>query len=201
MSAAVHLHARGDARLLFTLYLLTDGSPPRAWRRCLYRSLSYRMTRFTSTRVETLVRLPNFRPTAAVHLHARGDAINPASPTTEGVGSPPRAWRRFPERQPYHHRPRFTSTRVETLSRISRTVLGDAVHLHARGDADPMQLVQMMQHGSPPRAWRRFLYRFNSIAQTRFTSTRVETLRTIGVSPVSSTVHLHARGDAAAKKR
>ncbi len=132
---SVHLHARGDA--FFDSFEDVDsiGSPPRAWRRLVFLGIKGSVARFTSTRVETLCRLASRAVILSVHLHARGDACLCLVGIGGGLGSPPRAWRRLHRSTAAPFLPRFTSTRVETLSIGRRFVCGTSVHLHARGDA------------------------------------------------------------------
>ncbi len=134
--------------------------------------------------------------TRSVHLHARGDALFSACPTKPPPGSPPRAWRRSCYVFASTPRPRFTSTRVETLTVSTSTARIVTVHLHARGDACANCRGVAHLAGSPPRAWRRWARRRCACASRRFTSTRVETLVERRELERPFPVHLHARGDA-----
>ncbi len=136
-----------------TLY----GSPPRAWRRSLAGLSAPAPARFTSTRVETLQAASRRRSCGTVHLHARGDAASLRIAAAVCF--------------------RFTSTRVETLDTSVRLNKCVTVHLHARGDAFLCTFVPAPIFGSPPRAWRRFDDVTTLTAESRFTSTRVETLK------------------------
>ncbi len=192
----VHLHARGDAdvrdfhaprgrgspprawrrfeqRIFGTLHV---GSPPRAWRRSDKPRPIPSNNRFTSTRVETLNIFAVSNSPITVHLHARGDARRLCASLIILYGSPPRAWRRSLLRVSTSCGLRFTSTRVETLSKRPLQQPNQAVHLHARGDASGDSCCQSDDGGSPPRAWRRFSWWQLRSARHRFTSTRVETL-------------------------
>ncbi len=92
--APVHLHARGDAFSHPRRPRPCFGSPPRAWRRWDAPKPLALNPRFTSTRVETLIRCQYLQEPITVHLHARGDAIFEARIFETRIGSPPRAWRR-----------------------------------------------------------------------------------------------------------
>ena len=111
----VHLHARGDTAVKPAIEGRAFGSPPRAWRHCQNNGADAHGRRFTSTRVETLLRVISTGGSVPVHLHARGDTVRPATPDTRSPGSPPRAWRHSSEKRWRSSRIRFTSTRVETL--------------------------------------------------------------------------------------
>ncbi len=137
---SVHLHARGDADEATTSIRRQVGSPPRAWRRCRSIGSRVRFSRFTSTRVETLIVALILAALETVHLHARGDASNGAGFQRGSPGSPPRAWRRSLSGCRKTAANRFTSTRVETLTKRRPRYKIGAVHLHARGDA-PMDLL------------------------------------------------------------
>src|SRR5437763_574861 len=91
------------------------GSPPRAWRQFLARNTPSAWLRFTSTRVEKIRGEPPPRRRRSVHLHARGDNASDMNCGSAKNGSPPRAWRQFPDARRAAPTVRFTSTRVETI--------------------------------------------------------------------------------------
>ncbi len=90
---------------------------------------------------------------------------------------------------------RFTSTRVETMAMTYQARSPDSVHLHACGDNGVWFWIASAGNGSPPRVWRQCRPPMKSARPSRFTSTRVETIRITLAAYSPQSVHLHACGD------
>ena len=117
------------------------------------------------------------------------------------IGSPPRAWGRFPvagRRRPCH---RFTPTRVGTMTSVTLNASKRPVHPHARGDDAYSSAWASTGTGSPPRAWGRSTSDIMVASCYRFTPTRVGTMSERRPQRFLLPVHPHARGDDAGSRR
>ena len=99
------------------------------------------------------------------------------------AGSPPRAWGRLSVPRDGQARVRFTPTCVWTTSASKARSVALSVHPHVRGDDAHEGRDELLDRGSPPRAW------------GRFTPTCVGTTRASGTAGATSSVHPHVRGD------
>ena len=91
--------------------------------------------RFTSTNVESTGRITDIPFPRRVHLHGRGEHRGHSTAQSATLsGSPPRAWRALQRAadRPAHRG--FTSTGVESTSRLPDRAPETAVHLHGRGE-------------------------------------------------------------------
>ncbi len=132
---------------------------------------------------------------ATVHPHARGDDRGMHGIMVSPDGSPPRAWGRLHDVAEVTVDVRFTPTRVGTISNEKATIDCRSVHPHARGDDVGFVQTVRGDSGSPPRAWGRSDARSSRAIKSRFTPTRVGTIRGSGGTGRQQAVHPHARGD------
>ena len=72
-----------------------EGSPPRVWGQFRHRPLETLLSRFTPTRVGTIVRSGPRRMSSSVHPHACGDNNILTAQEAADVGSPPRVWGQY----------------------------------------------------------------------------------------------------------
>ena len=111
------------------------------------------------------------------------------------AGSPPHAWGHRRYQVPIGRSARFTPTRVGTSLKAVDIKASVTVHPHTRGDIsipdDPGRVIL----GSPPHAWGHLQTEQDSLAQQRFTPTRVGTSRSATRPQRSASVHPHTRGD------
>ncbi len=115
--------------------------------------------------------------------------------TIGAYGSPPRAWGQSLPPFAFPFTPRFTPTRVGTISQPLSGLPLPAVHPHARGDNISGSVADDYPNGSPPRAWGQFTRAIPQLRENRFTPTRVGTMCTSPSRPGAFPVHPHARGD------
>ena len=152
-------------------------------------------TRFTLTRVGTILTSCFTSPTSSVHPHARGDTRSGLCDSGAPGGSPPRAWGHCHLHAPHVGERRFTPTRVGTLPPSSCAGRSGPVHPHARGDTALARSLRAWAIGSPPRAWGHFHLMSQIERNWRFTPTRVGTLAAARTTRPRRAVHPHARGD------
>src|SRR5438552_3676613 len=89
---SVHPHARGEYEIIFHIFHVSSGSPPRMWGILLGLLTFLVRRRFTPTHVGNTP-LGACRSTPMpVHPHARGEYCVPTEPRHPQVGSPPRTW-------------------------------------------------------------------------------------------------------------
>ena len=153
LASPVHPHGRGDNSVLRSGAWLRGGSPPRAWGQSATRCSYNVAQRFTPTGVGTMRIRPAPNGSNAVHPHGRGDNRFGAAGWRGGTGSPPRAWGQSEQVHVTDVVRRFTPTGVGTITYFGMISEEDAVHPHGRGDNDVRDVIKMLKHGSPPRAW------------------------------------------------
>ena len=171
------------------------GSSPRAWRKCKVTDPIIFQERFISTCVEKIRWKDRPELSEPVHLHVRGENFNICQCQFFHNGSSPRAWRKcifiFISKSDV----RFISTCVEKISSTHAAIQRESVHLHVRGENCVIGCIASVNHGSSPRAWRKFLFFSIFRATHRFISTCVEKIKSGKIRMQSTTVHLHVRGE------
>ena len=133
------------------------------------------MSRFTPTRVGTILSTVTSFPLLSVHPHTRGDNV--------------KLFNRCLCFQ------RFTPTRVGTITKLNKRTTGKSVHPHTRGDNLTLQERNNPILGSPPHAWGQLSIYFHIYLYIRFTPTRVGTMNTSNFRRDKDAVHPHTRGD------
>ena len=151
--------------------------------------------RFTPTCVGTtlLFLCPSLCP--PVHPHVRGDNLGWQQKLSCIAGSPPRAWGQQVSNEPVYFDFRFTPTCVGTTSTNESPEILHLVHPHVRGDNIEEQMAEVVEYGSPQRAWGQLIFRNNTDLFYRFTPTCVGTTRTGSWPQRILAVHPHVRGD------
>ena len=152
-------------------------------------------SRFTPTRVGTMLPAQRPRGTGAVHPHARGNNGHSEIKLSMLCGSPPRACGQSHQTPGTEGTHRFTPTRVGTIPAKSSGCPIPSVHPHARGDNFGNSGMPAPANGSPPRAWGQCHFGPGPEPSLRFTPTRVGTIASRRLSGPHPTVHPHARGD------
>jgi len=133
------------------------------------------MSRFTPTRVGTILSTVTSFPLLSVHPHTRGDNV--------------KLFNRCLCFQ------RFTPTRVGTITKLNKRTTGKSVHPHTRGDNGNNFHIRDTVCGSPPHAWGQSLALPVAQSICRFTPTRVGTIHRPSSLDALRTVHPHTRGD------
>ena len=191
---SVHPHGRGDNIRCLRMASRSRGSPPRAWGQSSRSSLCQKLRRFTPTGVGTIVYYPRQQDFDAVHPHGRGD--NSLWRGGQWLdGSPPRAWGQLCAFFGVASPVRFTPTGVGTIGARACTGICGAVHPHGRGDNDAGEDRNLLDDGSPPRAWGQFPVAGARRIATRFTPTGVGTILIFLFVLSAPSVHPHGRGD------
>ncbi len=193
--SSVHPHARGENPCDRTGRPAVRGSPPRAWGKCLPDHRRRKSARFTPTRVGKISCEGTGAGSQPVHPHARGENEGETHGLAVRVGSPPRAWGKFPHRQPGDPWSRFTPTRVGKICASRRPLRGMSVHPHARGENVRRTSRSSSPSGSPPRAWGKLAQSERFADAVRFTPTRVGKIRRPMRLSQWYSVHPHARGE------
>ena len=115
--------------------------------------------------------------------------------TSDGHGSPPRAWRAHLRRAEALEVQRTTSTCVESTTRRTRCSSTSSDHLHVRGEHRDPEPSPSNIDGSPPRAWRAPGDQLQHHPGVRITSTCVESTGRHHRRSGRRTDHLHVRGE------
>jgi len=175
--STVHPHTRGDDALESRHRQFEGGSPPHAWGRSEFHPHRAVTRRFTPTRVGTITESNQTAAIPAVHPHTRGDDAESLASACSRSGSPPHAWGRFFLLGFSVRGPRFTPTRVGTIQTANEAATLSTVHPHTRGDDSISSASCVAMRGSPPHAWGRFHAIHHIASISRFTPTRVGTIR------------------------
>ncbi len=133
--------------------------------------------------------------TSTVHPHTRGDNIFNWEEIYLGFGTPPHAWGQFVICFFFYVCIRYTPTRVGTISLSSLYYKSAPVHPHTRGDNYILGVLHSFHLGTPPHAWGQFILIIKLYGISRYTPTRVGTIRVFKNTPSIFTVHPHTRGD------
>ena len=133
-----HLHGRGEDLLRPFSWRPLWETPPRTWRRPIFKGIESVKDRNTSTDVEkTQLKIRLYR-SAQKHLHGRGEDLFGIENHRASLETPPRTWRR--------------------LRRHSSSAVSAWKHLHGRGeDLKEMGMASALGE-TPPRTWRRRQY-------------------------------------------
>ena len=194
-STLVHPHGRGDNTRNGTRSSGGTGSPPRAWGQYRKRRYSLRNSRFTPTGVGTIRCDCDASVSWSVHPHGRGDNPPRRACTNHKRGSPPRAWGQSQQRFNRFPRRRFTPTGVGTMLINGLISVPVTVHPHGRGDNVWYDVLTVINHGSPPRAWGQCRRLSSALPPRRFTPTGVGTIWKRKEREALKAVHPHGRGD------
>ena len=151
---ADHLHVRGEHGRILAELRERAGPPPRAWRALAMTTTSQRATRTTSTCVESTPAATRSRRSRTDHLHVRGEHLLTRENVRYLRGPPPRAWRARSGVRWLRHRPRTTSTCVESTLATCAAHARRPDHLHVRGEHETFPVTPPGRGGPPPRAWR-----------------------------------------------
>ncbi len=173
----------------------SPGSPPRAWGRLLGRHRVRAVPRFTPACVGTIVGSALPGATITVHPRVRGDDTQRPKDIHSSVGSPPRAWGRYPDPVGWGAADRFTPACVGTMACPVAGQSANPVHPRVRGDDPPLTALFVVHVGSPPRAWGRFRLFTQSGDTVRFTPACVGTMTWYAPPFSTATVHPRVRGD------
>ncbi len=176
-------------------FVSVSGSPPRAWGRCRRPRVAAARSGFTPTCVGTVAWRSAAASTASVHPHVRGDGCPTGRSARRFRGSPPRAWGRCRFHQRIRTPDRFTPTCVGTVFEKPSKPGAGTVHPHVRGDGLIKGAHDVLEIGSPPRAWGRLLRHRHHWACPRFTPTCVGTVLRPCQAHGTTPVHPHVRGD------
>ncbi len=136
----VHPHAGGECTPAQTRPTRRVGSPPRGWG-MRYNATQDRATaRFTPTRVGNAGIPASPSPSDTVHPHAGGECSSCRSRPSAAPGSPPRGWGMPAGMRATLRAHRFTPTRVGNARSIPPISSRAAVHPHAGGECDVLEV-------------------------------------------------------------
>ena len=149
----VHPHARGEHTLDACDSSKSDGSSPRTWgTRPIAEQYSV-MTGFIPTHVGNTQPRLDYQPVRAVHPHARGEhKVHPVAARNID-GSSPRTWGTQDLGVADPGGLRFIPTHVGNTGSRQTAPACRAVHPHARGEHDGVQIFSDLRDGSSPRTW------------------------------------------------
>ena len=140
-------------RLLFTINMSGNGSPPQAWGKLRGRNEPETDFRFTPTGVGKIVSTANRATWHAVHPHRRGENEQSADWVLTRYGSPPQAWGKYNMTSEQKYKIRFTPTGVGKIYSPAFSLSASTVHPHRRGENVAWQNRLDNAIGSPPQAW------------------------------------------------
>ncbi len=192
---AVHPRVRGDDPWARNRRRCPFGSPPRAWGRSELAEIGVAVRRFTPACVGTIARSTWTWSRCPVHPRVRGDDRVREKLSASTVGSPPRAWGRFPLGRGGQFQPRFTPACVGTMACMRAAVTYGSVHPRVRGDDREGNIPCRSEVGSPPRAWGRFSFNLGLSRGIRFTPACVGTMARPRLRERHTPVHPRVRGD------
>jgi len=153
------------------------GSPPRVWGQSPWSAPRWSSSRFTPTRVGTVIPRAASISANKVHPHACGDSLSHVPDTIPHRGSPPRVWGQLPYDSVITSGDRFTPTRVGTVSAWPREDSYHTVHPHACGDSLSSRKLSFLYKVHPHACGDSFCNHNTKFYAHRFTPTRVGTVR------------------------
>ena len=99
--------------------------------------------------------VPRLHRTSWKHLHGRGEDLPQADVESCWAETPPRTWRRQPQRSSHPAKIGNTSTDVEKTLKSPPVKAIDRKHLHGRGEDHFIGSDMFWTVETPPRTWRR----------------------------------------------
>ena len=215
-TAAVHPHARGERGSRCRIECQRFGSSPRpwgtrtpggsrAWRPAVHphargeREQHHRTDRaaprFIPTPVGNAICGMDLTQSRTVHPHARGERRIGFLVSGLAHGSSPRPWGTRDVIVIDECQRRFIPTPVGNAILGWSGWTGCAVHPHARGERQRVQLAKPCFHGSSPRPWGTLVARSGPGSPGRFIPTPVGNARARRWRHRRAAVHPHARGE------
>ena len=149
----VHPHACGEYSAARLMARCKHGSSPRVWgiqKRCRHPG---RIRRFIPTRVGNTRPGWAARPATPVHPHACGEYQISTLQKDVSSGSSPRVWGIHDWNGWTYADLRFIPTRVGNTATGSCRLCPSAVHPHACGEYQVVEITKGIQFGSSPRVW------------------------------------------------
>src|SRR5690606_23404920 len=168
-----HPHVRGEDCAHSVQVVTAGGSPPRAWGGQPHVTSLARRMRLTPTCVGRTVHQNLRRMPRPAHPHVRGEDGARARRRPERVGSPPRAWGGPPGTDGGRISLRLTPTCVGRTVPAAQTGRARPAHPHVRGEDVYQEINDLVEFGSPPRAWGGRRHPAGRVADQRLTPTCV----------------------------
>ncbi len=165
--SAVHPHMRGENDVSTATVKYIYGTPPHAWGKHDARQHERFLLRYTPTCVGKTRSARNFLVHVEVHPHMRGENWQSANILTAGLGTPPHAWGKLPDRRPRNQLHK--------------------VHPHMRGENDHSQRIsrwRWMVH--PHMRGENPISAIVIVTKVRYTPTCVGKTHVIDTSPIAS---------------
>ena len=110
-------------------------------------------------------------------------------------GSPPRAWGASESAVLQVVDVRFTPTCVGSMQASLTVSPSSSVHPHVRGEHSFVNSSDILDAGSPPRAWGAFWLPSRTLGTSRFTPTCVGSMAASSFFSADGSVHPHVRGE------
>ena len=175
---SVHPHVRGEYIQCVEYAPPENGSPPRAWGRHAVPLRTSSISRFTPTCVGSIADGHAARILPSVHPRVRGEHVRSSMRLSLPSGSSPHAWGTSHQARRASRHDRFTPTCVGNIHPPPSSGCSRPVHPHVRGEDCKVDLTDLPDVGSPPRAWGRCLRADDGVDQVWFIPTCVGNMRT-----------------------
>ena len=174
--------------------IFKGGSSPRTWGTQPNGAYPVHVERFIPTHVGNTIDRATPPTPSAVHPHARGEHPFGGRVVTEQNGSSPRTWRTLRLARLRGGGRRFIPTHVGNTRWHSLFAPASAVHPHARGEHQGLDVPATEDRGSSPRTWGTLVAGLLPKKRNRFIPTHVGNTFPRATAWAAMTVHPHARG-------